>query len=187
MTKRSSLIVSLGFTLITLALSWFAYPCYVVSDADPDFSPIGYDYQYRGKLFSGVLYRRHGNHALAMLAFLWQGKKIGTERLWHDTGAVFAVQPYKNGQPHGDWKQWYPDGSVKSLRHYEDGLIDGESWSWHPNGQLSDFNLNNKGKEISHKSWVSDGTPFYNYVTRDGERIGMRGGEFCKRLTAIFK
>jgi antitoxin component YwqK of YwqJK toxin-antitoxin module len=76
---------------------------------------------------------------------------------------------------------WYQDGSAKSLKTYVNGQIDGESWAWHGNGQLSDFNLFKLGEEISHKSWVFDGTPFYNYVYQNGEKVGMKGGEYCKR------
>ena len=82
---------------------------------------------------------------------------------------------------------WYEDGSVKSLRTYIDGVIDGEMWTWHPNGNLADFNLYDHGKEITHKSWVFDGTPFYNYVYQDGKKVGMLGGEFCRPLAKIRK
>lgn len=180
-------LIKYGFVALALcfALSGFVFAFFVVNEADSNFRTSGFDYLYRDRLFTGVLYRPNKDYSLGMIAFFWNGRRTGTERFWYDNGAAFSVQPYKDGLPHGDWKQWYPNGKVKSFRHYEHGKIDGESWGWHENGQVSDFNVNVQGKEVTHKSWISDGTPFYNYVAFAGERIGMRGGEFCKRLSVI--
>lgn len=187
MKTRVLLKRCLSTLAICTALAVIAFYYVVIEESDRDFTHIGYGYQYKGRPFTGVLYRMHKDDSLAMIAFFWKGHREGTERFWYDNGAVFSVQPYKDGLPHGDWKQWYANGRVKSLRHYERGNIDGESWGWHENGQVSDFNVNINDKEVTHKSWVSDGTPFYNYVARNEERVGMRGGEFCKRLAAIVK
>ena len=52
------------------------------------------------------------------------------------------------------------------------------------NGNVAQFTAFEDGQETAHKSWIADGTPFYNYVHRDGRRVGVQGGEFCKRTVA---
>lgn len=105
---------------------------------------------------------------------------MGVERQWYVEGGLWSEDEYKNGLPDGEWRMWYPDGRVKHLAHYVRGERHGKSYGWHPNGQLSDFNLHVHGQEISHKAWISDGTPFYNYVYQDGIKVGIKGGDFCK-------
>jgi antitoxin component YwqK of YwqJK toxin-antitoxin module len=142
----------------------------------------GYGYNFNGAPFSGIAFDMYENWRPKHLQIFWKGKFLATEYLWYHDGQQMAERPHKDGLPHGQWKMWYPDGSVKSLRTYEDGQLTGEMWGWHSNGQVSDFNLYDKGQEISHKSWVSDGTPYYNYVYYQGKKVGMKGGEFCKPL-----
>ncbi len=138
-----------------------------------------------GKIFSGVVYSLYEDYWPQQIQFYWRGKIVGTEYLWYPKGKIMAIRPYHNSLPHGQWKMWYEDGRVKSLRTYVDGVIDGELWGWHENGQVSDFGFYKLGKEVTYKSWISDGTPFYNYVHLNSSRIGMFGGEYCKRLVDI--
>ncbi len=147
----------------------------------------GYGYSQKGKPFSGILLDTYENGRPKHFQMLWQGKFFATEYIWYPDGQRMAERPHKDGLPHGDWKMWYPDGSVKSLRHYKEGQITGEMWGWHSNGQVSDFNLYENGQEISHKSWIADGTPYYNYVYYQGKKVGMKGGEFCKPLQKIIR
>lgn len=159
----------------------------VVEESDARLALSGYGSVLSGKPFTGIAYSRYRHFRLQHLVFFWNGKITGTEYLWYPNGTVMAERPHRAGLPHGQWKMWYEDGSVKSLRNYVDGVIDGEMWGWHDNGQVSDFNVYDKGKEITHKSWVADGTPFYNYVYQDGHKVGMRGGDYCKPLKSILR
>lgn len=135
--------------------------------------------------FHGIVYSLYSDYWPKHLEFFWNGQHVFQEVLWYPKGRLMALRPYKNGKAHGSWKMWYEDGNVKSLRHYVDGTIDGEYWGWHPNGQVSDFNLYDRGKERTHKSWIADGTPFYNYVYQEEKKVGMLGGDFCKPLAKI--
>lgn len=160
---------------------------FVVDRSNPSFVPVGYEYHYKGSPFSGIAYSLFPSHQPQHVLMIWKGKRVGVELVWYDNGALMASRPYKNGLPHGPWKQWYENGKVKSLKNYVNGVVDGETWAWHSNGQIAEFNLYDQDTEIAHKSWISDGIPFYNYVYQDGEKVGMKGGEFCKRLEVIKK
>ncbi len=160
---------------------------FFIAEQDPELIFVGPGYRYKNHPATGIVYELYGNHRIKHLFFLWQGALLGTEYAWYDTGALMAVRSYKDGLPHGVWKMWYEDGSAKSWKPYLDGEVEGEVWGWHPNGQVSDFNFYQAGRELTHKSWVSDGTPYYNYVYQDGKKLGLKGGDFCKRLEVIKK
>jgi antitoxin component YwqK of YwqJK toxin-antitoxin module len=173
-----------GLATATLA---FCFSPFLVDRSTASFVPVAYEYHYKGRPFTGVAYSLFPSYRPQQIIFVWQGKRVGTEFIWYDNGSLMASRPYKNGLPHGPWKQWYEDGKVKSLKNYVEGVVDGESWAWHANGQIAEFNLHDREQEITHKSWVADGVPFYNYVYQDGEKVGMKGGEFCKRLEVLKK
>lgn len=178
-------LLSLGLMLIGLIAFGMRHSHFAVHAFDRDLAKVGYSYHYRNKLFSGFAYEWHTTGHLKYFALIWRGRKIWTERHWYDDGAPMEIRPHRNGLPHGAWRAWYQDGSVKSYRFYKNGVIDGEAWAWHPNGQLSDYDYYEDGTELAHKSWISDGTPFYNYVYQDGKRVGIVGGEYCKRLSTL--
>ncbi|WP_141732758.1 toxin-antitoxin system YwqK family antitoxin [Oligoflexus tunisiensis] len=179
----------LGWMLGTIAtaLGALCFSPLVVDRSHPAFVPVGYEYHYKGRPFSGIAYSLFPSYQPQHALMVWQGKRIGVELVWYDNGALMASRPYQDGLPHGPWKQWYADGKVKSLKNYIHGVVDGETWAWHANGRLAEFNLYEKEQELAHKSWVADGVPFYNYVYQAGEKVGMKGGEFCKRLEVIKK
>lgn len=178
--------LAIGIGLAGLALVWGGLlVAHVTEENQASFKLRGNTLLYREHPYSGVVYARFPAAGLQRLKFLWRGYPVGVEYTWYPNGQKFEERHYRAGLPHGAWKQWYPNGSVKSLRIYDHGIIDGEVWGWHPNGIVSDYNLYVKGEEITHKSWISDGTPFYNYVYQDGRKVGIRGGDFCKRLAKI--
>lgn len=156
-----------------------------IKASDPFLRPKEYGYVWRDKAVTAVVYDLYTTQRPKQLFFLWKGQRFGQEFIWYDNGQMMARRFYKNGLPHGVWKMWHENGSVKSYKTYVNGVIDGEGWAWHSNGQVSDYNLFEMGREISHKSWVFDGTPYYNYVYQKGEKVGMKGGDFCKRTDVI--
>lgn len=188
--------LSLGFKILSrvslailslLAVVGLFYQLFVVGEFDRRLSMRADGTYYKEQRFTGIAYSHYTNYRPQHVEFFWEGQHIWQELMWYPNGVVMAERPYRKGLPHGAWKMWYEDGSVKSLRHYRDGVIDGEMWGWHANGQVSDFNVYDHGKEITHKSWIADGTPFYNYVYQDGIKIGMLGGDFCKPLAKLGK
>jgi hypothetical protein len=149
--------------------------------SDPELKPVAYEYHYRQKLFSGVGYERHGNGKLGRLAFFWSGKKVWREYQWYASGGIWSESGYDfNGRRQGDWRMWHPDGKPKSLTHYVDDQRQGEQWAWHPNGTLIEYNVHRDDATVTHKSWIFDGTPHYNYVYQQGEVVGVKGGDFCR-------
>lgn len=161
----------------------------VVHADDPRLRLVSYDYEWEGRPANAIVYSLYGNHRFKEFFVLWQGKKLGTEYIWYDNGQLMAERPHVNGLPHGAWKMWYEDGAPKSIKTYDQGAVIGEAWSWHPNGQVATFNrYAGKGeREETHKAWIFDGTVFYNYVYQNGHKVGVKGGEFCKRLEIIKK
>lgn len=157
-----------------------------VPDRDPSLALHGNEVYRDGSPFSGVVYRFHTTGYPARIYLVWQGKRWGTERIWYDNGNLMLERPHRDGIPDGYWRQWYRDGKVKSLKQYKAGRVVGEVWGWHANGQVSDYNrYDQDGQELSHKSWIADGTPYYNYVYQNGRKVGLTGGRFCKRLNKI--
>lgn len=169
-----------------LALGWVFFT-FLLDIDDPRLEQTGVDFQWKGRPATALVYGFFGNHKLKTVFLVWRGQRVGTEYIWHDNGQLMAQRSYSQGIPDGVWKLWHEDGSAKSLKTYKMGLVDGTSWAWHGNGQISDFNLYVNGQEVTHKSWISDGTPYYNYVYQDGRKVGMKGGEFCKRLEVLKK
>lgn len=147
---------------------------------DSQFTILPEEMQYQKQAFTGAAYELHPNKQLSRLIFYWKGKRVGSERQWYPTGDLWVEKQYRNGLLQGESRQWYDSGRVKSLGHYDQGQPHGEFWGWHPNGNVSDYNLYDHGREITHKSWISDGKPFYNYVYQDGKKVGVKGGQFCK-------
>lgn len=172
--RTASTVVAVVLLVIALIGSHMRSP------RDAQLVANGEQLHYRGVPFTGILYAAHPNHWPQQFALVWRGEKFGAEYLWYANGAVRAMQSYRQGVPHGAWQQWYPDGRVKALRHYVDGASDGQYWTWHANGTVADFRVYDHGRELLYKSFISDGKPFYNYVQRDGERVGVQGGGFCK-------
>lgn len=156
---------------------------------DPRLRLVSYDYEWKDRPANAIVYSLYDNHRPKEFFVLWQGKKLGTEYIWYDNGQLMAERPHSKGLPHGAWKMWYEDGSAKSLKTYELGAIVGDAWSWHPNGQVGTFNRYAGGseREETHKAWIPDGTVYYNYVYQNGHKVGVKGGEFCKRLEIIKK
>ncbi len=182
MGKRVGLIVIVFMLAVTGALAGLLTPAY-----DPRLKLVGYGYQLDGQPATAMVYELYGNFKPKTFFLLWQGKYVGKEWIWYDNGQLQVERSYADGLPDGVWKMWFADGKPKSLKTYARGQIDGEVWGWHANGQVSDYNFYVNGQEITHKSWIADGTPYYNYVYQDGHKVGTKGGEFCKRLEVIKK
>lgn len=172
---------ALALITVLVAVGFFASN-FVVRAGDNGFSISGYQTLLNGKPFSGVLFDLYPNYRPRIVGFYWAGLREGTFYDWYEDGTLWKSQPYDHGQQHGVVKIWYPDGRVKYRAQFDHDLPDGEIWGWHPNGQVSDYNLFRQGKEVTHKSWISDGKPYYNYVYQDGKKLGVRGGDFCKIL-----
>jgi antitoxin component YwqK of YwqJK toxin-antitoxin module len=163
-------------------LTIFLCAGFLIRASDPKVATAGLEARYGDSPLTGLVFDFYPNRRPSYLAFFWRGKRVGTERQWYPDGGLWSEEEYAGGLPNGEWRMWYPDGKVKRLAHYRDGERDGEMFGWHPNGQLSDYNFYERGREITHKAWISDGVPFYNYVYQDGRKVGMRGGDFCKLL-----
>lgn len=161
----------------------FVASTFMVRATNNGLSISGYQTLYQGQPFSGVLFDFYENHQVRLVTFFWKGLREGIAYDWYDNGVMLRSQAYLHGQQHGITRMWYPNGQSKYWGQFDHDLPDGEIWGWHPNGRVSDYNLFRQGKEITHKSWISDGKPYYNYVYQDGKKLGIRGGEFCKILT----
>ena len=173
--KLALLLLSLG-GLAALA----AGPRFILL-SDPEFKPWAYEFHYQGKPMSGVGYEHHPNGRLERLAFFWHGHKVWKEYQWYPTGNIWSESFYDlSGKRQGDWRSWHPDGKPKSLTHYVDNQRQGEQWGWHPNGNLIEFNVHKNDNTVTHKAWIFDGTPYYNYVYQEGQTVGVKGGDFCR-------
>ncbi|MNK01137.1 putative antitoxin YwqK [compost metagenome] len=138
---------------------------------------------FEGHPFTGLIYQFHENSRIYKIKFFFAGLQSFTEHRWYDNGVKWEEIEFKSGKLHGNHRIWYPDGRVKFLKSFHENLPHGEFWGWHPNGVVSDFQYFEQGQEIAYKSFVSDGKPYYNYVYKDNDRVGMQGGRFCKSVT----
>lgn len=165
---------------LTVATGWAAWS-HVVQRSDRSLALRGEVLWRNSKPFSGVRLDFYPNHRIKEMAWFWKGLEWGTEIHWHADGGRWVERGYHAGQPHGDWKMWYPDGRVKFFGHYLNGKPEGEFWAWHPNGAIESFTRYEQGQVVANKVWISDGTVYHNYVRKNGERIGVKGGDFCKQ------
>jgi antitoxin component YwqK of YwqJK toxin-antitoxin module len=179
----------LSIAALTTAGAGAVLASFLVHVDDPRLKLVTYDYEWEGRPANAIVYSFYTNHRPKEFFILWQGKKRGTEYIWYDNGQLMTERPHAEGLPHGDWKMWYENGAAKSLKTYELGRIVGEAWSWHPNGQIGTYNryAGTGEREDTHKAWIPDGTVYYNYVYQNGHKVGVKGGEFCKRLEIIKK
>jgi antitoxin component YwqK of YwqJK toxin-antitoxin module len=170
------------FALIGLGgLAARAASSFVIPYSDSNLKRVAYEFHYAKKPYSGIAYERYPSGKLGRLVLFWNGKKVLKEVEWYPNGNIMAESHYDfQGRRHGDWKMWHPDGKPKSLTHYVDNLKQGEQWAWHPNGTLVEYNVHKDNATITHKAWIFDGTPFYNYVYQDREAVGVQGGDFCR-------
>lgn len=131
-----------------------------------------------------VRYRRDARFEsflhLRQLAFYWDGKKAGIELHWYSNGQLWTERRYSNGLEDGVTRAWFPSGHVKYLKHFSRGLAHGEFWAWYDNGQVALYALYDHDREVTYKAWTWNGTPFYNYVWKNGEKVGLQGDDFCK-------
>jgi hypothetical protein len=167
--------------VIVFAGSAFLSGVRVVGLYSPDLQVIPFGYQYQGHPLTGFVYELYPGYRLAKLTVLFRGKRQGPEIHWYENGQRWIERHYRNGLEVGIHRAWYPDGEVKFLKTFSDqGLPHGEFYAWHNNGKLAEYVRFDQGKEVATKSWTGGGKPFYNYILRDGHRVGLQGDTFCE-------
>lgn len=170
-----STLLVLGFT--------FAFIIYnhVVEFGSVGFRYIPWDTTVDKKPFSGITYKFHANSwHLYKIQFFWEGRQEMTEHRWFANSIKWQELEFKNGLRHGVHKGWYNTGKVQFYKTYVDDKVHGEFWGWHPNGEVSDYHVFHHGEQIVYKSFIGDGKPYFNYVYRNGKRVGLQGGDYCK-------
>jgi antitoxin component YwqK of YwqJK toxin-antitoxin module len=154
----------------------------VVSVRNPHLHHDGLTLKKGERLFSGWVYDIYRSPlSIKQLTYYSQGKKNGVERSYYGNRTLASLKNFKDGLLDGQSLAWHTNGNPKFVKNYATGVVEGDYFVWHPNGQLSNFGRYNNGQEITYKSWTSFGKPFYNYVIRDNEKVGLKGGAFCKR------
>jgi hypothetical protein len=147
----------------------------------PDLQVIPFGYQYQHRPLTGIVYEFYRGHGLAKITVLFRGKRHGPEIHWYDNGQRWIERHYRDGLETGIHRAWYPDGSVKFLKSFSnEGVPHGEFYAWHSNGRLAEYTRFVNGQEIATKSWTGGGKPFYNYIWRNGKRVGLQGDTYCE-------
>ena len=95
------------------------------------------------------------------------------------TGKKWFEKEFKSGIEHGSTKIWFQSGKVQELTNHMNGKRHGAIWGWHANGVVSNYHVFKEGKQVVSKSFISDGKPFYNYLTKDNKPVGIQGVKFC--------
>lgn len=176
MIKKTLFVVF--FTVVAFA--------YVGHQHTLEFGASGFNYipwetTYNNKPFTGITYKFHPDSwDIYKLQFFWRGKQELTEHRWFKNGVKWQEFEFKNGLRDGVYKSWYKTGKVQTYKTYVKDQVHGEIWGWHPNGEVSDYHVFAHGEQIVYKSFISDGKPYFNYVYRNGKRVGMQGGDYCK-------
>lgn len=172
--------VGLFLLIFGLSLGYFVN-FHVVEFGAPGFRYIPWKTTINGKPFSGVTYKFHEQSwNIYKIQFFWQGRQELTEYRWFSDGVKWQEMSFVRGLREGPTKNWYPTGKVQTFKNYSGDKLNGEVWGWHPNGEVSDYHVFQMGEQIVYKSFISDGKPYFNYVYRNGERVGMQGGDYCK-------
>jgi antitoxin component YwqK of YwqJK toxin-antitoxin module len=153
---------------------------FVFERSTPGLLLIAHDARYGERPLTGVVFARHGNGTLAMIEFFWRGLQVGSEIHWYDNGQRFSETEFRRGRNDGVDRGWFPNGRVQYHRAFRGGLPEGESWTWDERGRVRQYLRFVKGDEIAAKAWNQEGKTIYNYVYRQNEKIGVKGGEFCR-------
>lgn len=168
--------------VVTIAASVFVYKFKdykVVSLSSSRISMSAFGYLYDQKPFSGLIYQKRAGFGLSRLLSIKEGLRHGFDYQWYDNGQMFIERHYVGGFEDGEHKAWYEDGSVRSYKVFKNGLANGDFFEWHSNGKLAQYIRYKDGTELAAKSWTSGGKPFYNYVWKQEETVGIRGDRFC--------
>lgn len=176
--KRYRLILfSVGFVL----LGAIAVPQIIVDEADQNFRKVAGTLQRFHFPFTGIVYSTYSDASLRRFATYWMGNKFGEELYWHPNGNRWIERHYSNGVPDGFQYSWYPNSAPNYRKEYDHGTPVGELWSWFETGNIASYVRYENGKSVTYKTWTFDGKPYYNYVWQDGQRVGIVGGDFCKK------
>ena len=164
---------------VALGMAALVSPPRVVRDTHPELSLIPFAATFRSTPFSGIAFSFHSNGYPRRLRFFWNGKQTGREWSWYRDGKRLAERRFAAGLEHGIQRGWYIDGKIRYSKSFHSGEPHGEFWTWHPSGTVALLAKYESGEEISYRSWNASGKPFFNYVLRDGERVGLMGETYC--------
>lgn len=140
----------------------------------------GFRVVFEGRPFTGMIVERYPDGSLSRWALALNGRRYYKELQWYPDGLRQSELPFVAGVPHGAAKTWHRTGEPQSLKSYVDGMEHGEAWSWNPRGDLIEYRVTDHGREVAYKAFTFDRKVYYNYVYRDGERVGVQAGQFCK-------
>lgn len=154
--------------------------CFINSDSKK-FRYLPTEALYDGKAYTGLTIAFHNEQCRPRkLQFFYKGRQEFKEFQWFFNFRLRQITNYRNGLREGPTSIWFDDGSIQAYRNYVADKAHGEYYGWHRNGVLSDFHYFENGKQIVYRGFISDGKPYYNYVYRGEEMLGVKGGEFCK-------
>ncbi|MEC9283823.1 MAG: hypothetical protein VX642_14010 [Bdellovibrionota bacterium] len=165
--------------------SVFLFAKYFIINSDSNkFRYLPTNALYNGKPYTGLTIAFHnGLWRPRKIQFFYKGRQQFKELHWFYNFRLRQITNYRDGLREGTTSIWFDDGSIQALRNYVRDKAHGEYYGWHRNGVLSDFHYFENGKQIVYRAFISDGKPYYNYVYRGEEMIGVKGGEFCKVKT----
>jgi antitoxin component YwqK of YwqJK toxin-antitoxin module len=141
-----------------------------------------FGYKYNNLPFTGIIYERSGALFVNHLIFVYNGLLHGPEIHWYENGQRYSQRNFKHGREHGFQKAWYPDGHVLSLKNFRDGVPEGDFFEWYNSGKISSFIRYKNGEEVLARTWTGGKKPFYNYVWRNKERVGLLGDRYCSKI-----
>jgi len=175
---RRRLIGLAMFVVIVLTLT----SQFVVRDGHPALHRQGPRLLWKEEPFTGLIFRLHPNYRPEFLATYYSGARHGWEISWFVDGTKSRQRAYQGGLYHGVSQTWHANGRISTWRTYDHGLADGEQWAWGRDGQVLEYNRYQKDQELVHRTWTFDGKPFHNYVFQNGDKVGVQGEQFCKRI-----
>ncbi len=87
-----------------------------------------------GRLFNGVAYEKDA-----------------------ETGALLALEGYREGKAHGPLRVWYASGQIRTELYNYGGGLHGPWREWHSDGRLSLDSYYEHGFKLRSKRWSEEG------------------------------
>jgi antitoxin component YwqK of YwqJK toxin-antitoxin module len=104
---------------------------------------------------TGIVYSEYMNGQLMFEYNLKDGKRIGWQRDYSESGQILSEVNLIDGN--GTIVIKYENGRLYSEENFKNGLRHGTSKWWHENGQLSSEQIFKNGVEVSSQCWDENG------------------------------
>ena len=156
----------------------------VIHEESKDFDSFSKQTNYKGRVFSGIVYNTNEDRDTVLIGEYKNGHKHGVWKTFYPNGSLKERRFYKKGLKVGLYEGFYNDGAKNFVFMFKNGEYNGTNSLWAKDGQLiEEFNYK-MGREFgSQKVWYLDGKIKSNYIIKNNRRYGLLGTKNCTNVS----